>query len=375
MASVPKLYPSRFVRSVTGFLQVLATLLLIIIGVSFNRVPSSPMESEIVEFVIDCDSESVDLALNSILCWANVRGAENAAREVTVLCLGDAFESSCCAFFQRLGFRTLGYGDDIEIHRLSKTAFESSGPSIAHLDSVQLYRELAYSQLLMNSKKLLVRSDADSCFVADPLQAFADTSLDFLISAQHEQKPFWSYDWACSSAERKVNELTLNGGIQIIQGSTAVSKHLASMFGIGLFVLAGGKTSVGDSVHDPDGWSQKGMNIHFDRLGLCFERSESSGSLIRSQGSTRHEEFFPQVKVGIFTNVCSPCQPGFCTPAEEVVTVHANCVLISDKKKFLQSADAWRLRSDWRNFTSSALVLRLEMPRLLEQLVDTFPKR
>jgi len=318
-------------------------------GTIMTHIPSAPR----IRFLIDCDVASTnDMLLNNALCWAKLRGLEATARELTVWCLS----SQCCSDAKALGFQTIGDDDWVAEYRTLRAGYELNGPKIAHLDSLQLGRELTFHRLLEQQDGWLVRADADSCFLQDPLRYPELNSLDVFMSAQEVlgdmKLPYWATDYACPDSGAPMH-VSLNGGVMVTKPSAALRWHVGMWIGRGIHVLAGGIDGNTGEKHDPDGWGQKAANMHMNASGLCFTVRSNPGTVQEwdgqpAMGST-HRDHGPQIRVGVFT-VCSSCdQRRHCKAGQENTSfvIHANCLLGIKKQAFLREAGGWLLAEDW----------------------------
>jgi hypothetical protein len=287
------------------------------------------------------------MVLNSLICWADVRGAVAAAEEFHVLCLSHG----CCEYASSIGIKTIGRNGTYEMYLNNRVGYtrEPSTPELprSHLDDVMLVRDHAIQHLLHEGFSVFL-SDADSCFLKDPMILIRENNLHLLSSAQPCKLPFWSSNYSCTDDYEL--SLTLNGGIAYHSGSKDSAKFTA--FAIGQAY----RFSVSPNPKVKDGYGQKGMNVEAAHHGLCL----TSTSLAK-QKTWGGEPLFGKINstelklnVGVFS-VCSPCDNGaFC---EDAFAVHANCRLGHHKQKFLHERGVWFLADSWVNMVTENLGL------------------
>jgi hypothetical protein len=89
------------------------------------------------------------------------------------------------------------------------------------LDDVMLAREYALLDLL-NQKKIVLRSDADTCFRENPFAFMSSAQSDVAVTVQPLDPALengsWAYDWSCPDSKESKLELTLNNGVILVDG-------------------------------------------------------------------------------------------------------------------------------------------------------------
>lgn len=281
--------------------------------------------------VVDCDNETLDMVLNSWLCWAKLRGSEKAAEEFHVLCLS----SQCCDVVSFIGMKTIGKDDIFEMYLLNRKGFQEYKPR-SYLDDVMVARELVVQHLLFQGYSIL-RADADACFTKDIIPLVNDPSLGMLVSAQDPGKQYHQSAWANNYSCNGTQFLTLNNGLALLKGQRQVASFYSQAVGRSLRIMSEA------NVIDADGFGQKGFNEEALRSDFCiiFGSDTWNGEIL--SGKTNYNES-PNFGISIFS-VCSSCDKElYCGSS---FAVHANCLQGHNKVKFLEMHNVWYLRKNW----------------------------
>jgi len=304
------------------------------VKLSTQLISSSPKYSDVPShpfvFLVDCDDGTIDMVLNSLLCWAKVRGVDNAAKEYNVLCLS----SRCCDMVSSFGLRHFGKDDMFQMYIRNREGYQKYAQT-SHLDSVMITRELVVQHLLFQGYSVL-RADADVCVTADLVALADDLSLDMLVSAQDPghslHQTTWAHNYHCNGTQF----LSLNNGLAFVKGQPQVATFYALAVGRSLRIMVNDPSSA-------DGFAQKGFNQEAKESKFCvnFGLGTWNGSML--SGKTSYNAL-ANFNISIFS-VCSPCDRKlYCGSS---YAVHANCLQGFQKRNFLDSQNAWHLHANW----------------------------
>lgn len=289
--------------------------------------------------LLDCDEQALPMMLNFMLNMNKFFDLEDIVDMTHVVCL----DEKSCRTVSEIGLRIASEGIANAIHdgfkgMAKKVEPVQMGPGNVPftgnwLDDVMLAREYALIDLL-KQKKVVLRSDADTCFQEDPFMLLSSAKSDIAISAQKLdpgfQGGFWAYDWSCPDSKESKLELTLNNGVIVVDGRKKAARET-----YGLAVGSGIKLLY----HRTGGWGQRGFNALLHDENLCLRPVGAGKDTLRGQTSRG-------VSL-VSMDVCSPCEK--CTNTSSSALAHANCIVdAGGKSTWLQQVSCWEVPSDWK---------------------------
>jgi hypothetical protein len=335
------------------------------------------------------------MMLNALATLSDTIKPAEIARIVRVLC----FDQYSCEFVAKAGFQVAAGGIPTAVLAGFNAGVARKGN---WLDDYCLAREQALLHLLAEGA-LVMRTDNDVCFTANPFEIQARLAADILVTAQPLKPDFeggmWSYNWQCNSSLAPL-PLTLNNGVIIINGSKLAIRQLyGQAYGLGVKLLALNK----------NGWAQRGFNAVLHYKGLCLNQvgsaagfsAASSDTTITSAASnsttvagsslsnnatsvtnaTNKCAQTSAVDISSLTgqlpdnstlatiDVSSPCEP--CSLQRNNAIIHANCLgnRTDTKLDWLRKIGCWRLPESWNNTE----YLTGNATQYLEQLLKVQP--
>ena len=295
--------------------------------------------------LLDCDSQTLPMMLNFMLSMNEFFDIADLVDMTHVVCM----DEKSCRIISEIGLRIASHGVANAVRDGFNTMAKKVEPekfmfpgNVSYrgnwLDDVMMAREYALLDLL-SQKKLVLRSDADTCFRRNPFTFMASAKSDIAVTVQSLdpalENGFWAYDWSCPDSKESKLELTLNNGVILADGR---KKKVRDTYGLG----------VGSSIkllyRQENGWAQQGFNAVFHDENLCLKPIEKGKKALRGVTSRGLSI--------VSMDVCSPCEG--CVDASSSIVAHANCEQpTSAKSMWLQRVSCWFMPIDWERVRST----------------------
>lgn len=299
----------------------------------------SKADREDFAILLDCDAQTLPTMLNFLLSMNKFFDIADLVDMTHVVCL----DERACRIVSEIGLRiaskgianAVRKGFNIMAQKVEPEKFMHPG-NISYrgnwLDDVMLAREYALLDLL-NQGKMVLRSDADTCFRENPFTFMSSARSDVAVTVQPLdpalENGFWAFDWSCPDFKKSKLELTLNNGVILADGRKKVVRRT-----YGLVVGAGLKLLY----KQENGWAQRGFNAILHDEKLCLKPAKTGQKKLRGMTSRA-------LRI-VSMNVCSPCEG--CADASNSVVSHANCLLSTHEKvMWLQQLSCWFVPPDW----------------------------
>lgn len=289
--------------------------------------------------LLDCDEQALPMMLNLMLNLNKFYDIADVVDMTHVVCL----DEKSCRTVSEIGLRIATEGVVNAIHRGfkamgKKVEPEKPGPGNVlytgnWLDDVMLAREYALIDLLKQNKMVL-RTDADTCFREDPFTLLSSADSDIVVTVQpldpNHENGYWAFDWSCPGSKHSKLNLTLNNGVIVLDGrKTVVRDTYGSAVGASMKLL----------YRQANGWAQRGFNAALYEDKLCLHPVERGKEMVRGQTSRGLTLASLQV--------CAPCEK--CSDASKSDVAHANCLAGAEEKTaWLRHVSCWDMPLDWK---------------------------